>query len=60
MVTSNIKDYMLYPLLFEFEDQKLFDLITEDFVLIDQISHEIITNDEEFKAIKDELDRIFN
>ncbi|MCR2822368.1 DUF4411 family protein [Lederbergia panacisoli] len=59
LVTSNIKDYMLFPLLFEFENQKLYDLITEDFVFIDHISHEIITNDEEFRTLKDELVSVF-
>lgn len=60
LVTANIKDFMLFPLLFDSDALKLYDPITENYVVLDPIVHETITNDEQFNVMKQELVQLLN
>lgn len=58
LVTSNIKDFILYPLLFEANEQRLFNLLDGSFKQLSSWNHAIITSDADFVAMRNELDKL--
>lgn len=56
LVTSNIKDFLLYPLLFAEDDQdRLYDFLSNSFVKIAPELHQEIHNDEAFIGMLETL-----
>ncbi|OXB93088.1 MULTISPECIES: DUF4411 family protein [Bacillaceae] len=54
-VTANIKDFMLYPLLFPQNESRLFDLLSENYVIIDPTVYENIHRDPVFAGMLQDL-----
>ncbi|WP_373894516.1 DUF4411 domain-containing protein [Virgibacillus natechei] len=60
MVTSNIKEFMLYPLLFKAEESPtLYNLLTQQYIEIDSNMHDVINNDSEFMKMKIKLEGMY-
>lgn len=59
LVTANIKEFMLYPLLFDDYECKLYDLITGSYIEIAGIVHEMINEDAVFMTMKYELKELY-
>ncbi|WP_230130079.1 hypothetical protein [Bacillus sp. CECT 9360] len=55
MVTANIKDFYLYPLLFSSEEETLYDVLNETYVQIPTQAREMILQDADFQALLHEL-----
>lgn len=60
MVTSNIKEFMLYPLLFPAHEDRLYDLLTMQYIRIDPLAHQIINADADFLQMKTDLNRLYS
>lgn len=58
LVTSNIKDFILYPLLFEANEQKLLNLLDGSFKQLSPSNHNTISSDTDFVVMKNELDNL--
>jgi predicted nucleic acid-binding protein len=58
LVTSNIKDFMLYPLLFPQNEDRLFDLLSGTYVKITPSVYEKIHNDPIFAGMIQDLHKI--
>ncbi|MBP3040270.1 hypothetical protein J9303_12325 [Bacillaceae bacterium Marseille-Q3522] len=60
IVTENIKEFMLYPLLFENEQDKLYDLITQKYIKLDPAVYQKINNvDGKYRELKQQLFRLY-
>lgn len=55
LVTANVKDFMLYPLLFEESEERLYCLKNNKFITVPAESYEKIHEDETFKSLFKEL-----
>ncbi|MDN4525129.1 DUF4411 family protein [Fictibacillus fluitans] len=51
LVTGNVKDFLLYTLFFGHEEEKLYDIITHEFVKIPESGREKVVEDERFQAL---------
>ncbi|WP_353949104.1 DUF4411 domain-containing protein [Sporolactobacillus sp. Y61] len=51
LVTANIKDFLFYVFLFEYDEDRLYDLLRGEFVHISNTLIHKILNDEEFKHL---------
>ncbi|MBD8071379.1 DUF4411 family protein [Bacillus sp. PS06] len=58
LVTGNVKDFILYPLLFSHEEDRLFDIITGTYKKYARTSYLAITNDPVFLGMMQDLQRI--
>ncbi|AQQ52233.1 PIN domain-containing protein [Planococcus lenghuensis] len=51
LVTANVRDFLLYPLLFPYEEQRLYNLIINDFIQFSEETHRAIWSDTKFKTL---------
>lgn len=51
LVTANIKDFLLYPLLFDQDEERLYDIKEQAYVSIPEDGYETIHEDPMFKAM---------
>ena len=58
LVTGNIKDFVLFPLLFSPSDNSLFDIISGTFKKYSLIAHKKITSDPIFMGMMSELHQL--
>ncbi|PFL57725.1 hypothetical protein COJ27_29440 [Bacillus cereus] len=57
IVTSNVKDFMLYPLLYPQNGKVLYDLLLEKYVQIDPILYMNIQNNARFADFKSKIEK---
>lgn len=57
IVTSNVKDFMLYPLLYPQTGKVLYDLLLEKYVQIDPLLYQEIQSNAEFIAFKSAINK---
>lgn len=50
-MTGNIKDFLLYTLFFDHEEDKLYDIITDEYVKIPENGREKVFEDERFQSL---------
>ncbi|WP_088006842.1 DUF4411 family protein [Indiicoccus explosivorum] len=51
LVTANVKDFLLYPLLFPHKERLLYNLMINDFIQFPEETHRAVWSDANFKAL---------
>ena len=57
LVTGNVKDFILYPLLFSHEEDRLFDIITGTYKKYGLPAYSVITTNSVFEGMMQDLQR---
>jgi predicted nucleic acid-binding protein len=58
LVTANIKDFMLYPLLDASSESKLYDILSDTYIEITEEAHSKIHKDPQFKTMFERLNEL--
>jgi hypothetical protein len=60
LVTGNVKDFVLYPLLFNPEEDRLFDIISGTYKKYGLPAYSIITTDSDFEDMMQDLQKLID